>query len=368
MALQKIPGRAIQLDSQANSDVMYYDGTDWVRLEKGEADQILTVNEDATAPQWGPACLFGGTQRGYVCSGSIAGNVFSNAINKFSLVTDGDATGIGDLTQASGKRFVSGHSSTTHGYVTGGNTGPAVPYNVIERFSFTTDGNSVDWADLISARTRLIPVSSCTHGFTLGGGDEATEAGTINSIQKFPFASETDATDWADATQRKYAGAGCSSETHGYSLGGVEQTTPAGVIVNVIEKFPYATQTNATDVGDLTVVRHSPGGVSSETYGYAAGGFVQLPTAPNQDFNVIDRVSFASGGNATDHGDLSETKRHLAGIASSTHGYIVGGTGIISSADVILSTIDKFAFAANVTATDIGDITVGADGMSGHQF
>ena len=40
MALQKIPGRAIQLDSQANSDIMYFDGTDWVRLPKGEAGQV----------------------------------------------------------------------------------------------------------------------------------------------------------------------------------------------------------------------------------------------------------------------------------------------------------------------------------------
>ena len=71
MALQKIPGRTIQLDNQANSDVMYFDGIDWVRLEKGEAGDVLTVNEDANAPQWGPACVFPGTQFCYVCGGYI---------------------------------------------------------------------------------------------------------------------------------------------------------------------------------------------------------------------------------------------------------------------------------------------------------
>ena len=49
MALQKIPGRAIQLDSQVSSDVMYFDGTDWVRLAKGEAGEVLTVNITGTA-------------------------------------------------------------------------------------------------------------------------------------------------------------------------------------------------------------------------------------------------------------------------------------------------------------------------------
>ena len=104
MALQKIPGRAIQLDSQANSDVMYFDGTDWVRLEKGDDGDILTVNEDATAPQWGPACLFTGTQTGYACGGHLGSpGGHSKAINKFSLVTDGDATDIGDLITVAGK-------------------------------------------------------------------------------------------------------------------------------------------------------------------------------------------------------------------------------------------------------------------------
>ena len=363
MALQKIPGRAIQLDSQANSDVIYFDGTDWVRLEKGEAGDVLTVNEDATAPQWGPACLFGGTQRGYVCSGSIAGSAHSNAINKFSLVTDGDATDIGDLITAVGKRWPSGHSSSTHGYVAGGTTGPTVPYNMIERFSFTTDGNSVDWADLINARSREAAVSSCTDGYTLGGSDEQNTANTIDAIQKFPFATETNATDWADATTRKYGGAGCSSETHGYSLGGTQATPPAAAAINVIENFPYATQTNATDIGDLTIVRHSAGGVSSETHGYAAGGHNDVGTPTNH--NVIDRVSFATGvQNATDHGDLSEVKIHIPGVSSDTHGYTVGGL----QAAAYLSTIDKWAFASNVTASDIGDITTAADGMCGHQF
>ena len=37
MAIQKISGVTIDLDSQASGDVTYFDGTDWVRLGKGEA-------------------------------------------------------------------------------------------------------------------------------------------------------------------------------------------------------------------------------------------------------------------------------------------------------------------------------------------
>jgi len=196
----------------------------------------------------------------------------------------------------------------------------------------------------------------------LGGSSEQSPADAINAIQKFPFATQTNATDWADATARKYGGAGCSSATHGYSLGGTQATPPAAPAINVIENFPFATQTNATDIGDLTIVRHSAAGVSSETHGYAAGGHNDVGTPTNH--SVIDRVSFATGGNATDHGDLSEVKIHLAGVSSATHGYTVAGL----QASTYLSTIDKWAYATNVTASDIGDILVAVDGMCGHQF
>jgi hypothetical protein len=32
---------------------MYHNGTDWVRLAKGEAGQVLVVNDAGTFPQWG---------------------------------------------------------------------------------------------------------------------------------------------------------------------------------------------------------------------------------------------------------------------------------------------------------------------------
>jgi hypothetical protein len=31
---------------------MYFDGTNWIRLAKGSADEVLTMNNGATAPEW----------------------------------------------------------------------------------------------------------------------------------------------------------------------------------------------------------------------------------------------------------------------------------------------------------------------------
>ena len=94
----------------------------------------------------------------------------------------------------------------------------------------------------------------------------------------------------------RYAGAGQSSATHGYTTGGLHPSQPPAYS-NIIDKFPFSTDANATDVGNLTVGRHAPVGQSSTTYGYSAGG--------NPLTNVIDKFPFSSDANATDVGDLT---------------------------------------------------------------
>ncbi len=48
--------------SDAAGDILYHNGTSYVRLAKGTADQVLTMNDGATAPNWEDAGGGGGTQ------------------------------------------------------------------------------------------------------------------------------------------------------------------------------------------------------------------------------------------------------------------------------------------------------------------
>ena len=57
--------------------------------------------------------------------------------------------------------------------------------------------------------------------------------------------------DWGDLSVGRYAGAGHSSETHGFVSGGQDPTNAT----NVIDKFTFASDANAADVGNLTVAR-----------------------------------------------------------------------------------------------------------------
>ena len=47
-----VSGAKIALGSDAQGDIMYYNGTDYVRLAKGTAGQSLQMNSGATAPEW----------------------------------------------------------------------------------------------------------------------------------------------------------------------------------------------------------------------------------------------------------------------------------------------------------------------------
>jgi hypothetical protein len=47
-----VDGTDISLASEAAGDIMYFDGTDWIRLAKGTAGQVLEMNSGATAPEW----------------------------------------------------------------------------------------------------------------------------------------------------------------------------------------------------------------------------------------------------------------------------------------------------------------------------
>ena len=85
---------------------------------------------------------------------------------------------------------------------------------------------------------------------------------------------------------------------------------------NVIDYITTASVGNATDFGDLTVARSRVSGVSS-----GVRGVFGSTTAYIVDSNVIDYVTIASAGNATDFGDMFLNAGYRM-TASSAHGGI----------------------------------------------
>ena len=299
---------------------------------------------------------------GYV-SGGLPPFAYSNVIEKYSFPTNANATDVGNLTES--KYGASGQSSSAHGYSSGGSLksppAPAGQTNVIEKWSFSSDGNASDVGDLLTINTQGTGQSSSTHGYHSGGYDAASSPTSTNVIQNFPFSSNGNASDVGDLTQGRGAiPAGQSSSTHGYTSAG-QALIPPYSNTNTIDKFPFSSNANATDVGDITQGKYYVAGQSSADHGYTSGGFA--PTLPGSSYsNVIDKFPFAADGNATDVGDLTVARNGMAGSSSGSSGYNAGG-----SEPTNVNVIEKFSFAVDGNSSDVGDLTVSQRRRTGTQ-
>ena len=199
------------------------------------------------------------------------------------------------------KQQMAGQSSLTSGYNSGG-YGPTTT-NVIEKFPFATDANATDVGDLTLARFGLMGNSSTASGYAVGNNPRG------DTIDKFPFAADGNATDVGDLNQGRNRSGSQSSTESGYVSGG-DAPGSATPVLNSIDKYPFATDANATDVGDLTTPWALSTGQSSSTFGYNSGGIVPLA---GPSVNRIDKFPFTTDANATDVGDLSQSRYGPAG-------------------------------------------------------
>ena len=69
--------------------------------------------------------------------------------------------------------------------------------------------------------------------------------------------------------------------------------------------------------------------------------------------NVIDYVTIASTGNASDFGDLVDSRNGVAGAASSTRGLFAGG----DYGSTLSNIIEYITIATTGNTTDFGDLT-----------
>lgn len=235
-----------------------------------------------------------------------------------------------------------------YGYAMGGGAG-----NVKDKWSFASGTqHAADADDLSVARNSFAGQKSATHGFASGGRSSGSAS---NIIDSFPFASDGNSTDHGNLLHTRDQAGDSSSATHGYTHGGQDGTTGG----DTVDKFIMASSSDATDVGNLQQNRYGVHGNSSATHAYAAGG---TWTGHSNNLHIIEKVPFASDGNATDVGDMTTSRGDRCGGNSSlTHGYHGGGHAGVAYTNVI----DNHPFASDSGATDVGDLLSSKLGMAG---
>ena len=229
------------------------------------------------------------TTHGYSTSG-YDGSGFVNVIERFAMGSPANSIDVGDLTGTG--QTNAGITSSAYGFAAGGS--PASIAQRVDKYSFATaTANSTSLGDLISV-DRNYPVggSSDTHGYIMGSYSGAP----VGQIEKWSFADNSTTANVGDLVTTSAA---ASHMQTGYIWTSGLFT---GTATNQIDKMATASDSDSVDSGsDLSVTLNSTAaGNSSSTYGYCMGGNVAGSHA-----DVVDKWPFASSSTATDVGNLT---------------------------------------------------------------
>lgn len=310
--------------------------------------------------------IFPGTVNGYTSGGantslSPEGNLA--VIDKFPFSTDASATTVGQLAVARTGNvgltdFINGQGYSAIGRQPSGIPAPnPQPYtNQIDKFPFASDANATSVVQGGVRKHDASGQSSNAHGYISGGFTVPT---IVNGIDKFSFSSLAVTATIGNLSIPRKSIAGQSSTSHGYASGG-DLFNPNSTFYNTIDKFPFATDTNASDVGDLSITRGKVAGNSSPSEGYTAGGDALGAV------NRIDKFPFASDANATDVADTYQARMYLTGQSSTFNGY-TSGSSATQFTPPFGSVIDKYKFGSGDTGTLVGNLTSARGAAGGHQ-
>ena len=275
----------------------------------------------------------------------------NNTIDYVNIATTGNAQDFGDTNGSLVQYAAAG--SATRGIISGGNEPAGASYY----FVFSSKGGINDFGDQTEIRRGCGACNDSTRALFAGGKQNPSPASIwYNVIDYFTFTTQGDANDFGDLTYKSRQLAGCSSPTRGVFCGGYD---PA--VTNIINFVTIQSTGDAQDFGDLTVARGQIGGGSNATRGLFASGFAS-PT----NYNVIDYITIATQGNAIDFGDTLQTAVHNTGTAcSKTRALFAGGYHYDTATS---NTISFATIATTGNAIDFGDLTapgsIGNDGAA----
>ena len=320
--LQPTPVGAFRFNTDS-SKLEYYDGNQW-------------VNITSTSPQ----AQTGGTRA--LVGGGYDGSSYYKNIDYFNVESTGNAADFGELQNLSG--WLGALADRTRGiFLSDGNSGGSEDNTSYVTIAST--GNAATFGNLTVGNNYASGLADNTRGVR-GGGYPSTDVIDYCTIQ-----STGDWKDFGNLTvSRLTHGCGVSSPTRGI-WGGGDLYNPSTTATNRIDYITISTTGNFLDFGNLTASRLTHGcGVSSPTRGIWGGGDLYNPST--NATNTVDYITISTTGNAADFGDLSVTRKAVAGCANAVRGIWSGGYN-----PTYLNTMDYLTLATLGNATDFGDST-----------
>ena len=229
----------------------------------------------------------------------------------------------------------------TRGIFTGMAAIPNMSPTGIQFITIPTQGNAIDFGDMVDARSNVGSFASNVRG-VFGGGYSPTPD---NDIDFITFASTGNASDFGDMNYNAFDTVGASNQTRGLFLGGSPSGSENDGRVDV-DYVTIATTGNALDFGDLFLNCMTAGAGANPVRAVIANG-----KDGSSMSNVIFRVNIATTGNSSDFGDQS-TNRQTHGTCSNSVRMVMGGGGTPTK----ISSIETLLLATEGNSVLFGDL------------
>ena len=236
---------------------------------------------------------------------------------------------------------------TGQAWCVGGNDGAASKH--VDVVTISSTGNAADFGDLTTARLDMpAGVASSTRGVCMGGQSPSY----TNVIDSMQLSSAGNAADFGDSQQDGGYRSAHSNNIRGISFSIYTPSISSPYMSNVIEFVTMSNAGNATDFGDLSETRMANSGFGNNINAFSAAGSTN--NALSGDSDRIDKVVIATTGNSTDYADLSTASTSSAGFGSTTRGCVAGGRISGSSRNANITQND---LTSGATGSDFGDLS-----------
>tara|TARA_B100000085_G_scaffold85294_1_gene76905 strand:- start:34 stop:1593 length:1560 start_codon:yes stop_codon:yes gene_type:complete len=232
----------------------------------------------------------------------------------------------------------------------GGGTNSFNSRSDIEAITIQTTGNTTDFGDLTTSRNAFGSMSNGSRGVWVGGdGNNAFSATSI--IDYVTISTSGNASTFGNATNAFGKLSGCSDGSRGVYGSGKYSFSDQS---NTLEYITIASTGNGSDFGDLSQAIDNPAMLADATYGVRGGGYTGASSYIR--VNVMDYWTIQTTGNASDFGDLTQSKDRFTACSSPTRGMFNGGSTSNSSYENV---IEYITISTPGNGSDFGDLTSG---------
>jgi len=349
-------------------------GTKWVNTTSGQIFICTDATTDAnvwvgqTGTSIVPRIVFMAgysdmdNEHNFDAPGKVAFGSYANP------TTTGNFVDFGNLVAANQYGTATSNGVNDRGVFGGGCTAANCPTNEVQYITITSTGNAIDYADLTAARTYAGACSNGTNdrGVWAGGGEAGTDVKS-NIIDYITISTGGTATDQGNlVTPRDYTGS-LSNGTNDRGINAAGRAGAGNTHQNEIDYWTISSGGNASDFGNLTNTRLAPGTCSNDTN---ERGLFMCGTYGGSYGDEIDYITINSTGNASDFGDMdgadpagyptaNGARGHTAGCSSGTgeRGFNGGGYTNISGTQSWYEDVSYVTISTTGNGTFFGNLT-----------